>query len=531
MRLLSALLLTTAAITAQSPLSTTFANNNGGADGGAVYFELECLDPAGLTVTDFDLNFGGAGGLAGSIDVYIKSGGSSPHTSPDWLMVSSGAVASTAAAGTPTAVPLATGISLGTGCRIGVAIVANGIAHAYTTAGTGFPTTYTSAELELSGGEASNVPFTGTLFSPRLVNTSVYYTSGGSCPDFASVTTQGEGCVRAFTSFYEEMTPADFDLSGWRLLGTPSSNGGYQVNVAPGSVLPLGSVGTPMELTTMPDDGQLAPGTLGLSVGSNCWVAFGAGNSNTFAPSVTTMLDNPDRAIYSWTDFDPSDTESGSIFYEEDAVAGTALITYDGVFGWGTTDPNTVQFFVNTNTGLYTITWGVVSTNNPENWLVGYSVAGTSADPGPVDVSTAITPVTLLTDPIDQLPLALTAVGRPVQGATAVPFEVTTENIPATVVSQLGIIGLSRPGAPLDTLGLPGCFLNSSLDVLDFVLAPPVASPSYTWTALTLPDVSTSFSGFEFNVQAVVFGTAANSFFLGLGALTSNGLKCTVGSL
>ena len=532
MRVLTMLCVTASVITAQSPLTTTFANNNGGAAGGAVYFELECFDPAGLTISSIDLNFGGAGGEAGSIDIYLKADGSSmPHTSTDWVgPVTSGAIASTAAAGSPTSVTLTPGLQLGTGCRVGVAIVANGLAHAYTTAGTGFQTVYSTAELEFSGGEASNLPFMGTVFSPRLANAAFNYTSGGICPSIAKADPQGDGCVRAFTSFYEQLTPAGMDLSGSRLVtATPNAQGGYDISVSAAQVLPIGSIGTP-ETLVLADDGQVAPGTLGLSVGSNCWVAFGAGNSNAFAPSVATMLDNPETAIYSWTDLDPTDTESGSVLYEEDAVAGTALITYDGVFGWGTTDPNTVQFFVNTATGVFTISWGVLSTNNPEDWLVGYSVGGTSADPGATDLSELITPEFLSTAAEDTIPLALTAVSRPVQANNAVPFEVTTENIPSTVLSQIGIIGMGRPGAPLDGIGLPGCFLHASLDVIDFVIAPPVSSPSYTWTALTLPPHNVWRRQFEFNVQAVVFGTPANSF-LGLGALTSNGLKCVTGKL
>ena len=41
---------------AQSPLTTTFANNNGNAAGGAIYFDLDVLDPAGVTIYNIDIN-------------------------------------------------------------------------------------------------------------------------------------------------------------------------------------------------------------------------------------------------------------------------------------------------------------------------------------------------------------------------------------------------------------------------------------------------------------------------------------------
>ncbi|MGK0156471.1 MAG: hypothetical protein ACI9SE_003440, partial [Neolewinella sp.] len=128
----------------------------------------------------------------------------------------------------------------------------------------------------------------------------------------------------------------------------------------------------------------------------------------------------------------------------------------------------------------------------------------------------------------DALALELVAVANPIQGAAAANFDVTTNNIPASAVSHLGIVGLSSPGLDLTGLGMPGCFLHASLDALNFVLIPPATSPSYTWTALTLPAGPVFFDGFEFNVQSIIFGSSANTAYSGLGAITSNGIKATV---
>lgn len=89
-----------------------------------------------------------------------------------------------------------------------------------------------------------------------------------------------------------------------------------------------------------------------------------------------------------------------------------------------------------------------------------------------------------------------------------------------------GIIGLTNPALPLDGIGLPGCFLNAAADVLSFSLTAP-AGADVTWTALTLP-AGSGFGNVEFHVTSAIFGTSANGF-LGLGAITSNGLKCTIG--
>ena len=59
-----------AAISAQSPLTTTFANNNGGSVGGGVYFDLNVTAAGGITITGLDLNLTGTG----SVEVYTLPG-------------------------------------------------------------------------------------------------------------------------------------------------------------------------------------------------------------------------------------------------------------------------------------------------------------------------------------------------------------------------------------------------------------------------------------------------------------------------
>ena len=346
---------------------------------------------------------------------------------------------------------------------------------------------------------------------------------GPPCPGFATAISQGAGCLAQFGSFYENFaSAASFDMASNSITLT-STGSGYVVTLGGGTYNPVGSLGVPTPLA-LTDDSQIAAGTLGLTVGSNGWVATGAGNSNAFTPVVATMLGNPATTWYSWHDLNPAAAGSGQVKYEESGTL--AQVTFDGVYdfaGTSAANANNIQFQINTATGSVVICWGTMSTLG-NGFLVGYSPGGASADPGNTDLS-ALT--ALITYTTDILPLSLVGVGRPIQGPVAVNYDVTTGNIPPSALIHLGIVGLAAPGVPLFFLGMPGCFLNSSMDV---VVGPSIFPPaSLTWTALTLPALPPAFVGFQFNAQGVILGTPLNTAF-GVGALTSNGMQMTVGT-
>lgn len=77
---------------------------------------------------------------------------------------------------------------------------------------------------------------------------------------------------------------------------------------------------------------------------------------------------------------------------------------------------------------------------------------GQSLDPGATDLLNMPGGVAVL-EGVGIAPLTLTAIGRPVQGGTAVDFDVTTSNIDANALFQVGLIGLSRPALPLSSVG------------------------------------------------------------------------------
>lgn len=340
----------------------------------------------------------------------------------------------------------------------------------------------------------------------------------------ATAVVNGSGCgAGGVGSIYEVMGAAANDLAGQKVSGTWNGSS-YDVTVAPGTgfAVPLGS-----SVLTLTDDSQAdtdaeVGGTLGLFVGSNGWIATGAGNSISWNSQSNTMLNNPDTGVYAWTDFNPGIAGSGQVYYSEFGTVGRA--TYNGIYAYGTTDATSMDLKYDTADGSWSIEFGVVGLAGPQQWVVGSSAGSGSSDPGMSDLSIGGYNYT----GSETSDLQLAAVGTPIQGAVAMAFDVTTSNIPAGTLSHAGILGLAAPGLPLDAIGMPGCFLNAGLDFLTLEVGVG-ASGSHTWTALMIPDTAFGIlNGFQFNVQSATFGTTLNNF-LGLGAITSNGITCTIG--
>ena len=731
MRLLSMLVLSAAAATAQSPLTTTFASNNG--QSGNMFDVVALTD---LTVKSFDVNVD-----AGTWDFEVYTLPSGQAYLPEvanaaaWTLVGSATGITSAGLNLPTQLPICANTFVPSGVTQAFYVtVTNGTSMNYTNGSTTGTLFASNADIEFYEGAGVAYPFASN-FNPRVFNGNIYYdlgdTTAAGCffPSPSSVTSVGSGCggmVLDEGSFYEEFASlTSVDLSGMILTGT--SNGtGYQMTLAAGAgfTVPVGATDLVAGDDVVIDTAGFG-GTLGMFVGSNGWMAAGAGNSNQWSPSAALFLSNPAGGVYSWTDLQPNAAGSGLVYYDEPAV-GVARVTFDAVFVWGTTDPTSFQITMDTNTGDFSIEWGVTATMSPQPTLVGRSPAGASADPGAIDISAAAGPdafyevfpagmsdlvgmvvtgtsngnghditvapgagftvpvgavdlgagddvvvdtaafggtlgmhvgsngwmslgggnsngwtpniTTFLNNPstgvycwtdlqpnaaasgkvyysesgtvatatfdnvygwgttdlnkiqltydvsngdftieieavglgnpqdilvgyadgagsldpgasdisaaapfsivppfvtsIDDViipDLSLVSVGNPIQGATAVAFDVTTDNIPASAAGHLGLLGLSNPNLDLTGLGLPGCFQYATGDVLDFIVLPG-GSSSQTWTALTIPGGPVLFNGFEFHVQSVVFGTDLNTF-LGLGALTSNGLTCVIGDV
>lgn len=506
-----AAILTTTTLTAQSPLTTTFANNNGNGNGGMVFFDLDVTSPIGIQIFAMDINTSSA---AGTIDVYTTPStwvGKEANASL-WTMASTGNFDG-AGVGFATEVCMAPGFYLPQG-QYGIAIAQDATtSQAYTTGTPPFQLVYSTTDLSLTAGASNNAHFSGAPFSPRVWNGSIYYNLGpvlGSCP---SKTLYGVGCNREFASFYELMDTAAFDLTNTDMTATKTASGYVIVTSAGTGPLSVGLVdpagGTVLSLG---DDNAVPAGTLGMQVGSNGWFAKGAGNSTSFAPTVATMLGNPSEGIYAWTDLQPN--TSGVTTYEEDVATGQTRVTMDGVLAWNTPDPVHLQFDYNVISGDWAIRIGVVGFANPEDWLVGHSVAGPSLDPGGIDISAA---GVVVTSSQDVLPLTLD--GSPPR--LNLPWDLTTTNIDQASPWVLTLIGTRGPAIPMTSVGFnsPGCDINLAT-VIDSRLGNN-SSGSATVSFL----MPTCCADDQISAQSVAYTLTNPS-----GLLSSNGIEGTLGN-
>ncbi len=177
-------------------ITTLFASNNGGNEGGAVYFDINVLSPDGITIKKLFTNTSESFVL-GNMDVYTRSGTSSGFQTSlaGWTLVSSG-LGDSAGKNNPSEFDV-TDFSLGVGVT-GIAIVSSSNwGHGYTN-GDGTNGFYSNSDLSLTLGSAMNIPFVvGEIFSPRTWNGTIEYSvSSGAVPEPTSLAIFGIGaCV------------------------------------------------------------------------------------------------------------------------------------------------------------------------------------------------------------------------------------------------------------------------------------------------------------------------------------------------
>ena len=176
-------------------ISTLFAQNNGGDPGGAVYFDINVTNPAGITIEKLFTNTT-ASFVLGTMDVYTRSGTISGFQTSlaGWTLVSSG-LGDSAGINNPSEFDV-TDFSLGVGVT-GISIVSSSSwRHSYTN-GDGSNQFYSNSDLSLTLGSATNSPFTGTVFNPRVWNGTIEYSvSSAAVPEPSSLALFGIGaCV------------------------------------------------------------------------------------------------------------------------------------------------------------------------------------------------------------------------------------------------------------------------------------------------------------------------------------------------
>jgi len=204
-------------------LSTIFVSNNGGSPGGMNYFDADVTNA--LTVTSLDVNTSAAAGNNVSIEVYTIPGTSVGNETNMALWTSVG-IGNGVSNGTDVPTPVdVSDFSLAPG-QYGIGIRIYNGALRYTN-GTGTNQFFSNADLSLTLGTASNVPFTAGIFSPRVWNGTVYYDLGGCCPTpstYCITQVNSQGCIPAISSVgTPSATTGTFDIEANQVL--PNVNG------------------------------------------------------------------------------------------------------------------------------------------------------------------------------------------------------------------------------------------------------------------------------------------------------------------
>jgi hypothetical protein len=165
---------------ASGDLTTLFAGGNGGSPGGTVYFDVTAVEDVSLTA--LDLHTGETGAF--TVEVYAIPDGTyigNENNAGAWTLVATGS-GDAQGAGTPSLATLDASVSLTAGTTYGMALVMDADhGHDYTN-GDGTNQNYATPELEFAGGSATNSPFTGTVFNPRVFNGRFYYDYIGEGP-------------------------------------------------------------------------------------------------------------------------------------------------------------------------------------------------------------------------------------------------------------------------------------------------------------------------------------------------------------
>lgn len=501
-------------------------------------FDVVNISANPIDVFGFDQVFFAAG--TATMEIYTKVGtwNGSENTAGAWTLVGTVAgVAHGAIANGALPIPLPFAVNVPAGATQGFYVTAtNATASnvAYTTGVNQLGAIIGSdGTIEVRGGVGKSYPFGSTFGLPtagRLFMGRVLYSTAGpaACVRAAS-SAYGTGCVQtADTCFYEHFVgAATFDLSN-SAMALVHTGSGYLATPSAATVVPPSGAATVLALTddsetTVALSAAMPVGKTGLTnaltICSNGYVSVASGNGTGFTPTVATMLNAARTGWWCWHDYNPAIVGSGSVKFEE--VAGTAYVTWDGVWDFGGTtaaSANTFQLQFDLATGSVNYVWGAMSLLGNDH-LVGFSEGGASVDPGTTDISAAL-PATFNAATFANQPLALGVTGAPI-ASSSITFDTT--NIPSSAPFGAILLGLLQfnPGIDLTAIGMPGCFQYTDNAVVLLFL--PLGASSNS-----LPFSVPNALGFTLHSQSVVLAPAAG--LTPLGAIASNGQSLTIGN-
>lgn len=335
----------------------------------------------------------------------------------------------------------------------------------------------------------------------------------------------GLGCVEVRDSFFELMRPTAFDLANTRLVFTRNANGYTVTNGSTAAFVPpttsaaiVANLDDTTQVVTLAQAMPVPGGsTTQLTVSSNGNVSLAAaGNGAGFAPDAGLFLAWPQTNIAaSWHDYNPAAAGSGKILFEQ--VGGTAYVTWDAVYSYGSTLPDKFQYQFDLATGDVTIVYETFS-GGAADYLVGYSRGGASPRTLETDVS-ALTAIVV--DDTGAQGLTLTTNSLPLVGNAGFGYDVSFVD----AVSPVGIMFFGDQGSPgldLGFLGMPGCraYTNANLASVTFAVSQPAGTGTQP---LPIPNVA-ALVGVGLYAQALAFSLATPA-----NLVSSNGSHIEIG--
>lgn len=157
-------------------ITTLFGSDNNGSPGGANYFDAS-IGSNSLSINSFDINTDA--GSFSNLQIWVLAGMTSQGNEGNqglWTMVATGS-GTGAGIDSPTAVTLSNSFTLNANTLYGIAVVMDPSASLYYTNGDGTNQNYSNGDLSLALGSATNVPFDGQPFAPRVWNGTIFYTA------------------------------------------------------------------------------------------------------------------------------------------------------------------------------------------------------------------------------------------------------------------------------------------------------------------------------------------------------------------
>jgi len=158
-------------------ISTAFDSNNGGSAGWIQFFDIT-VGPNDIDITDLDVNTSGTSAI--NLEMYTLVGTSVGNQldAAAWGAPTTTGTGTGAGQDLPSNITLASPVTLTAGTTYGIALSMDSSPR-YTN-GTGCPGNecYSNADLSLALGSVVSGQFTGSLFTPRIFNGTINYTSG-----------------------------------------------------------------------------------------------------------------------------------------------------------------------------------------------------------------------------------------------------------------------------------------------------------------------------------------------------------------